>query len=94
MAISLGVLFFGVSLCFFLPVLNSDDDVFLMYQLSGGFGEPPGNLLHFDHVIHPWLGFLLSRLFVLDPQVNWYSLGIIGHTFYILLNRYNLLFES
>ena len=56
-----------------MPVVNSDDDLFLMYQLAGGFGERPTNLLHFDHAIHPWLGYILSGLFARFPHFNWYT---------------------
>ncbi len=72
-AIALALICLVVVLSVFLPVLNSDDDFFLMYQLAGGFGEAPTNQLHFDHVIHPWIGFILSGLFKANPNFNWYT---------------------
>jgi len=64
---------FFFSFLFFIPVINSDDDVFLMYQLAGGFGELPDNLLHYDHILHPWLGAILAALFRWQPNFNWYT---------------------
>ncbi len=92
-AIGLALFCLLTSLVFFLPVINSDDDFFLMYQLGGGFGEAPSNLLHFDHVIHPWLGYILSRLFINIRGVNWYTWFFISCQFisWILIGRLLLL---
>lgn len=59
------------------PLLNSGDDAFMMYTLAGGFGEAPTNLLHYNHLWHPWLGSLVSNLFSLKPGVNWYSIALL-----------------
>lgn len=59
------------------PLLNSGDDAFMMYTLSGGFGEAPTNLLHYNHLWHPWLGGLVSNLFSAIPEVNWYSIALL-----------------
>lgn len=59
------------------PLFNSGDDAFLMYTLAGGFGEAPTNLLHYNHLWHPWLGGLVSNLFSAIPEVNWYSIALL-----------------
>ena len=61
----------------FTPLFNSGDDVFLMYTLSGGYGQPPTNLLHYNFGWHHWLGFFLKNLFVKFPSVNWYTLVLL-----------------
>ena len=48
---------------FLFPLFNSGDDVFLMYTLAGGYGETPTNLLHYNHVWHPILGWVVKTLF-------------------------------
>ncbi len=58
----------------FLPLLNSGDEFFLMYTLSGGYGDEPTNLLHMDHIWNPALGWLVAGLYKRFPGVNWYTL--------------------
>ena len=55
------------------PIYNSGDDVYLLYLLDGGFGSGPTNLLHYDSVMHPWLGWVIKTLFIAVPGINWYS---------------------
>lgn len=66
------LLFVAVNI-FLLPIFNSGDDVFLMYTLSGGFGDAPTNLLHYDHIWHPGLGWLIKSLYEKLPGLNWYG---------------------
>lgn len=79
------------------PLLNSGDDAFLMYTLAGGFGESPTNLLHYNHLWHPWLGSLISNLFSVMPGVNWYSIALLVYhwlgltaVFYVMLRTLKL----
>ncbi len=76
------------------PLLNSGDDTFLMYTLSGGYGEAPTNLLHYNYGWHPWLGGIVKWLFVTFPGVNWYTIILVlfhitgcSCLLYVLLKR-------
>lgn len=78
------------------PLINSGDDTFLLYTLSGGYGEAPTNLLHYNHIWHPWLGGMVKWLFVTFPGVNWYTITLLlfhtaGCSFllFVLLKRIN-----
>jgi len=62
------ILFFGH------PIYNSGDDVYLLYLLSGGFGDAPTNLLHYNYGMHPLFGWFIKNLFTQFPDINWYSL--------------------
>src|SRR5688500_9050369 len=80
------------------PLLNSDDDAFFMYLLSGAVGEPPTALLHYNYGWHPWLGMIIKNLFIASPSVNWYAvfllvLHVAGYTaiLYVFLKRLSLL---
>lgn len=94
--ISVGVnliLFWGLWL-FFCPIYHSRDDVFLLYLLSGGFGNTPTELLHYNYGMHPLLGVFLKYFFVAWPNTNWLSLSIVmllaisgSVLFYILLQQ-------
>lgn len=55
------------------PIFNSGDDVYLMYLLGGGFGQPPTELLHYNHILHPYMGLMLKNLFLRFPDFNWYT---------------------
>ena len=71
-----------VPVCLFLfPIFNSGDDVFLLYTLAGGYGEAPTNLLHYNHVWHPLLGWVMKSLFESIPFVNWYTVLLMGLQF-------------
>ncbi|MBL7722950.1 MAG: hypothetical protein JNK27_02325 [Chitinophagaceae bacterium] len=79
------------------PLLNSGDDAFMMYTLAGGFGEAPTNLLHYNHLWHPWIGSLVSNLFSVMPEVNWYSIVLLVYhwlgltaVFYVMLRTIKL----
>lgn len=62
---------------FLFPLFNSGDDVFLMYTLAGGYGETPTNLLHYNHIWHPLLGWLVKTLFLVLPAINWYTVVLL-----------------
>ncbi|MCX6315924.1 MAG: hypothetical protein NTW29_01430 [Bacteroidetes bacterium] len=88
------VVLFALFLLLSCPLLNSGDDAYLMYTLSGGYGEKPSALLHYNFGWHPVLGSLVSELFNTYPGINWYSIvllvfHIMGCTFllYVLLKR-------
>lgn len=81
---------------FLFPLLNSGDDFYLMYMLGGGYGLPPTNLLHYDHIWHPALGWFVKTLFIYFPGINWYAAFLIflqglGFTviFYVFLRKFN-----
>ena len=78
-AISLCVNFilFSYLWLFLCPVYYSRDDVFLMYLLSGGFGNSPTELLHYNHVMHPALGSVLKYCFITWPKINWFSIYLV-----------------
>lgn len=59
------------------PLINSGDDTFLMYTLGGGYGETPTNLLHYNHIWHPVLGWIVKSLFTAFPGTNWYSVILL-----------------
>jgi hypothetical protein len=66
------LLFVAVNI-FLLPIFNSGDDVFLLYTLSGGFGDAPTNLLHYNYGWHPGLGWVVKSLYEKLPGINWYG---------------------
>ena len=73
-ALLINIILFSGLFAFAFPIYNSGDDVFLLYTLSGGFGQPPTELLHYQYGMHPYLGLLLKNLFIQYPGFNWYSL--------------------
>src|SRR5215204_179855 len=74
MAVNL-VLF--IPFIFFLtPVYNTNEDVYILYLLSGNFGDPPTEVLHYNHLMHPYLNIVIKNLFVFDPNRNWYSITL------------------
>ncbi len=73
LAVTVNVMLFALFYLFATPLLNSGDDAYFMYTLSGGYGEAPSSLLHYDYGWHYWLGSLVKQCFVLQPGFNWYS---------------------
>jgi hypothetical protein len=76
------------------PLLNSGDDTFMLYTLGGGYGEPPSNLLQYNHIWHPWLGWIVKLLFGQYPGINWYTIVLLlahaagaGFLLYCLFKR-------
>ena len=72
-ALLINVLLFSILFAFAFPIYNSGDDVFLLYTLSGGFGQAPTELLHYQYGMHPYIGLVLKNLFSQYPAFNWYS---------------------
>ena len=76
-SLCINLLFFLLANLFLFPVFNSGDDFFLMYTLAGGYGEAPTNLLQYDHIWHPVLGWVIKTLFISFPKINWYTTFIL-----------------
>lgn len=88
-----GVLF-ALLFSFYFPVYRSGDDVFLLYLMAGGFAQEPTALLHYNHIMHPILGNVLTVLFKAVPAVNWYTVFLVlvhyvstSTVFFILLQK-------
>jgi hypothetical protein len=64
---------FGGIFAFGFPIFNSGDDVYVLYLLGGGFGQPPTELLHYNLGLNPYLGLMLKNLFIQFPGFNWYA---------------------
>lgn len=80
---------------FLFPLFNSGDDVFLMYTLAGGYGDAPTNLVHYNHIWHPALGWIVKTLYKLYLNINWYAilllvLQVIGFSaiLYVLFRKF------
>ena len=73
-ALLVNVILFSCVFAFAFPIYNSGDDVYLLYTLSGGFGQAPTELLHYHYGMHPYMGWMLKNLFTQYPGFNWYSL--------------------
>lgn len=69
--------FFLLFHLFCYPLYNSGDDAFFAYTLSGGYGETPTNLLHYNYGWHYWLGSLVRQLVIWFPGINMYSLLLL-----------------
>jgi hypothetical protein len=70
------ILFFS----FFYPIYDSKEDAYAAYLLSGGFGNPPTEFLHYNYGFHPFLNLVVKNLFLLNGNINWYSISLItGH---------------
>lgn len=68
---------FGTFLAFSFPIYSSGDDVYLLYVLSGGFGQSPSELLHYHYGMHPYIGLLLKNAFISMPTFNWYTASLV-----------------
>lgn len=77
-SIAVNLLLFLLVNLFLFPIFNSGDDVFLLYTLSGGYGDAPTNLLYYNHVWHPVLGWKIKWWFENFPGVNWYTVFLMG----------------
>ena len=73
LAVIVNVMLFALFYLFATPLLNSGDDAYFMYTLSGGYGEAPTSLLHYDYGWHYWFGSIVKQCFILQPGFNWYS---------------------
>lgn len=61
----------------FKPIYNTNEDVYILYLLSGGFGYAPTEVLHYNYGNHPYLNLFIKNLFVSYPNVNWYSIILL-----------------
>lgn len=91
------VLLFVIFLFLCRPIINYDEDFFVLYTLAGGFGSPPTNLLHYYYGWNPFLLWPVARLFGLYPAFNWYTfflliLQLISCIY--LLNLFFLMFRK
>lgn len=82
------LLYCGINLVFFLfilivfkPIYGSGDDVLCLYLLGGGYGFAPTELLLYNHILNPLITLPVKTLFILNPNVNWYTLTLIGFHF-------------
>ena len=69
----INLVLFSIIVAVGFPIFNSGDDVYLMYLLGGGFGQPPTELLHYNHIMHPYMGLMIKNLFQQFPGFNWYT---------------------
>jgi MFS family permease len=70
----------GLFIVFFLLFnccYNSDDDIYFLYTLSGGYGNNPSGLLHYSYFLHPLLSGIVAALFRYFPGFNWYSFSLV-----------------
>lgn len=80
LSIGTNLLLFGIFFTLFKPIYDNEDDVYILYKLSGGFGEPPTALVHYNHILHPLLGWPIAWLFRSMNVINWYTVFlVIGH---------------
>jgi hypothetical protein len=56
------------------PVYNSLEDMYVVYRLAGGYGDPPTELLDFNLGLHPYLNWIIKSLFTIYDGLNWYTL--------------------
>jgi hypothetical protein len=65
-------LFLGLGMIWFLPWrFQTNDDVMMMWLVSGAYtGEPEPYAVF----IHPWLSWLFSTIYSFFPEINWYGL--------------------
>ncbi|PVD50540.1 hypothetical protein DC498_19125 [Terrimonas sp.] len=73
----LNAFFFFLFFLFLKPLYSSGDDVFCLYFLSGGFGFAPTEIVNYNHALNPILTLPVKYLFVLAPNINWYTLLLI-----------------
>jgi hypothetical protein len=55
------------------PIMDSDDNFYILYTLAGGYGNEPTHLLHYYYEWHPLLFWPIARLFSCYPYFNWYT---------------------
>ncbi len=78
LAALMNLVLFSVFLFFTRPIYNTEEDLYILYTLSGSFGSPPSFLLHYNYGFHPLLGYFLTRLFLFSDRKNWYSLMLLS----------------
>lgn len=60
------------------PSFSTNEDVFISYSLGGGFGTPPTELSHYNHLVHPLLGFIIKTLTHVTASINWYTWALLA----------------
>ncbi|MBS1749752.1 MAG: hypothetical protein JST63_07600 [Bacteroidetes bacterium] len=94
-AVSYTALLFASFFLITTPLFNSSDNAFCLYLLGGGFGNAPTELIYYNHLLHPFITIPVKELFLLNPDINWYSVVLILFHFLacsIILDR--LLFRK
>lgn len=85
---------FVVVLSVLTPLLNSGDDAYCLYLMSGGFGETPTELTTYHHVLHPIITLGIKKLFIAFPYINWYGCILAAFHFFatsvILIQLYKV----
>ena len=76
-AVFLNLLVFAFILICTKPIYDTNEDVYILYLLSGSFGFAPTELLHYNYGLHPLLGWILKNLFLLDNNINWYAITLL-----------------
>ena len=76
-SILVNLVLFAAFLVLFKPILNSDDDFYVLYTLGGGYGNASSHILHYLNVWHPFLFWPVAKLFSFFPHFNWYALLLI-----------------
>lgn len=78
LAVLITAIIFVVFFALFHPVYDSREDVYILYLLSGGYGDPPTEMLHYNFGIHPWLGWIIKQFFILNRNINWYTIALLA----------------
>lgn len=89
-SICICIFLFAIILFFFTATYHSNDDIYPLYILSGAKGSQPSNLLHYNHIIHPALGWVIASLFAINKSVNWFSFTLYFFQFCAWLNIFYL----
>lgn len=76
-AVFINAIIFALFYLLFYPIYNSGEDVHVLYMLSGGYGDMPTAMTHYNYGIHPLLAGTIKNLFRLTGGVNWYSVAMI-----------------
>jgi hypothetical protein len=70
------LIIFSLFILFTHPIYDSQEDMYALYRLSGGYGDPPTELLDFNLGLHPFLNWTIKSLFQFYDQINWYSFAL------------------
>ncbi len=74
----LTVLFFTLTLLFFTPIYDENDDVSILRMASGYYSGSPSPLLVY---INPLYGLLLVKLYRFFPDIAWYGILFLAILF-------------
>jgi hypothetical protein len=78
LAALINAIIFVVFFALFHPVYDSREDVYILYLLGGGYGDPPTEMVHYNHIVHPWLGWIIKQFFLLNANINWYTIALVA----------------